>query len=225
VIKVVILDFDDTLFMTEEVTFRLENAAGAMLGLPPMDRDVHLKTWGMTVEQALPARFQGADLQAYLRAHGKMVSQYVSSGQLDQLSRENVEALTWLNESGYKLFSVTSRDVREISHFLDGSHILMRHLQPDAIFHKGNNYFHKPDPRAFDGVVALSGAQPGECVYVGDSLTDCQAAKGAGLQFVACLESGLRRREDFAGLASPPDGFIDTFADVVDWLSHSSLDR
>jgi phosphoglycolate phosphatase len=219
VIKAVILDFDDTLFMTEEVCFHLENDTGAVLGLPPMRRKVHLETWGMTVEQALPLRFPGANLSSYLHAHGEIVKQYVASGQLDQLSGQNVNALTQLNESGYKLYAVTSRDIREIGHFLDGSHILMQYLHPEAMFHKGNNAYHKPDPRVFDGVLSASGFKPSECVYAGDSLTDCRAAKGAGLLFVACLESGLRQREDFESLEAQPDGFIDTFAGITDWLS------
>jgi phosphoglycolate phosphatase-like HAD superfamily hydrolase len=49
-------------------------------------------------------------------------------------------------------------------------------------------------------------------VYVGDSLTDAEAAKGAGLHFIACLEAGIRTRDDFA--IHPVDRFIERFADL-----------
>lgn len=50
-------------------------------------------------------------------------------------------------------------------------------------------------------------------MYVGDAISDAIASKGAGLHFIASLESGLRTRKDFADYNV--DVFIDTFSEVV----------
>ena len=73
--------------------------------------------------------------------------------------------------------------------------------------------YHKPDPRAFNSLLQDNNLRPDECLYVGDSISDAQSAKQAGLHFIASLESGLRRRQDFDGL--PVDAFIQKFPDVV----------
>ena len=62
---------------------------------------------------------------------------------------------------------------------------------------------------------------PEECVYVGDTPGDARAAKGRGMHFIASLESGLKRKEDFDGLLV--DLFIPRFVDVVEAVR--SLDR
>ncbi|MFI7129218.1 HAD family hydrolase [Nonomuraea sp. NPDC050153] len=90
----------------------------------------------------------------------------------------------------------------------------------EAAYHEGNTRFMKPDPRAFDELLAAAGLRPDECVYVGDSPGDAQAANGAGLRFIACLQSGIRKRQDFA--AHRVDAFIDAFPDVVEAVA--SLD-
>jgi phosphoglycolate phosphatase len=74
--------------------------------------------------------------------------------------------------------------------------------------------FHKPDPRAFSGLLNDTGFEPEECVYVGDSLSDAQTANDAGLHFIASLESGLRQEQDFAKLVV--DRYVHTFPEVVD---------
>lgn len=81
--------------------------------------------------------------------------------------------------------------------------------------------FHKPDPRAFDELLAQHSLNPNECVYVGDSVSDAVASKQAGLKFIASLESGLRTREDFVG--ESVDLFIERFADIVSAVAE--LDR
>jgi phosphoglycolate phosphatase len=221
-ITTVILDLDDTLFMTQAVSFEMENAAAVRLGYQPMSREVHLSTWGVPIEEAIPLRIPGIDVAAFLDEHANVISEYASAGKLDKLSEKNLAALTALTRSGYRLFVLTSRHAGEVRHFMDGNHVLQRFLSSDAIYHKSINPYHKPDPRVFDVILQAASASPGQCVYVGDTISDCQAAKGAGLQFVACLESGLRRREDFAALTPPPNGFIDTFAGITEWLRTNS---
>lgn len=49
---------------------------------------------------------------------------------------------------------------------------------------------HKPDPRVFEpalAALAARGIAPGGVLYVGDSLRDWQAARGAGLEFYGVL--------------------------------------
>ncbi len=217
-IKAVILDFDDTLFMTEQVSFEMENEAAAALGFMPMTHAAHLSNWGKPLEYAIIERFPGIDPAEFMGEFAVVFRRYIKQGLADTLTAANVGALARLSADGYQLYAVTSRTLVEVDHLMGPEHDLSRYLAEGRIFHKGNSSHLKPDPRAFDGVVEFSGLDPAACVYVGDSLTDCQAAKGAGLQFVACLESGLRHRSDFNGLTPPPDGFIETFAGIVDWL-------
>jgi phosphoglycolate phosphatase len=73
--------------------------------------------------------------------------------------------------------------------------------------------YHKPDPRAFDSLLEENSLEAQECVYVGDSLGDAAAAKGAKLHFIASLESGLKSREDFSGY--PVDAFIGSFPELA----------
>jgi phosphoglycolate phosphatase len=54
---------------------------------------------------------------------------------------------------------------------------------------------------------------PDQAVYIGDSLGDAKSAKGAGLHFIASLESGLRTEEDFSSI--PVDHFIKKFPEIV----------
>ncbi|WP_433303309.1 HAD hydrolase-like protein [Actinoplanes sp. CA-030573] len=49
----------------------------------------------------------------------------------------------------------------------------------------------------FDELLAETGFRPEQCVYVGDSPGDALAAGGAGIRFIACLQSGVRRLDEF----------------------------
>jgi phosphoglycolate phosphatase-like HAD superfamily hydrolase len=50
-------------------------------------------------------------------------------------------------------------------------------------------------------------------VYIGDSLGDAKAANGAGVFFIASLESGIRQEQDFKDFHV--DAFINRFPDIV----------
>jgi len=77
---------------------------------------------------------------------------------------------------------------------------------------------HKPDPRVFDLILAKlseKGVSRNEVLYVGDSLLDLQAAKGAGLHFIA-VTTGLYSRNDF--LAEGAETVIDDVKDLLDFI-------
>ena len=58
--------------------------------------------------------------------------------------------------------------------------------------------------------------KPIEVVYVGDSLGDANAAKKAGMHFIAVLESGIRTKNDFKQF--PVDFFANKFTDILKYI-------
>jgi phosphoglycolate phosphatase len=195
VIRAVIVDVDDTLCLTEAASFELENEVLARLGRPPMRREVHLATWGEALLDAVPRRSPGVDLGLFAELFPVLHQQYLADGRLDIIPPENLAALDRLVGGGRAVLLLTSRAEAEVRHLLEPDHVLAGRVS--GAYHQGNTRFRKPDPRVFDELLAETGFQPEHCVYVGDSPGDAVAAGGAGLRFVACLQSGVRRLDEF----------------------------
>jgi phosphoglycolate phosphatase-like HAD superfamily hydrolase len=195
VISAVIVDVDDTLCLTEEASYHCENDVLAQLSRPPMSRAVHLSTWGAPLLDAIPLRSPGVDVAEFAARFPAMHQRYLAEGRLDVIPPENLAALDRLVEDGRTILLLTSRAEAEVRHLLAADHILASRVS--GAYHAGNTRFRKPDPRAFDELLTETGFRPEQCVYVGDSPGDAVAAGGAGLRFVACLQSGVRRLDEF----------------------------
>ncbi len=82
----------------------------------------------------------------------------------------------------------------------------------------------KPDPEGLEKISAAVGAgNPGELLYVGDSIDDCRAAAAAGVRFVGVAARSLAYRAELAanflregGLAVIAD--VNALEEVVDSL-------
>ncbi len=209
-IKAVIVDFDDTLCLTEQACFDLENQVLAMMGRPPMSRDVHIKTWGQLFRDAMKVRSPGTDLDEFFRLIDIEQAKWALQGKIDIVDELNLAALDALIAQGKKVYVLTSRTHQELRHILAPDHGLASRVT--AFYYREIMEFHKPDPRAFDLLLKDSGLARLECVYVGDSPSDAMAAKRGDLHFVASLESGIRSEKDFDGLDA--DLFIYRFADL-----------
>ncbi|MCA9325167.1 HAD family hydrolase [Candidatus Saccharibacteria bacterium] len=210
-IEAVIIDFDDTLCLTEEGCFGLENETLRRMGREPMSREIHMQTWGQLLGDAIQLRSPGIDLDEFWRQMPTVHEEFIAHGLVDVVTEENIVALDRLASLGKRLMVLTSRTETEVRHLLDPDHHLAGRLT--AFYHKDNMEFHKPDPRAFQVIERDHGLSPQQCVYVGDNPSDAAAANGAELFFIANLESGIRSREDFAGYRV--DQFVNTFPDVV----------
>lgn len=210
-IRAVIVDFDDTLCLTETISFEIENEALARLGRPPMPRAIHVSTWGQPLFEVIRERSPGVDPAAFRREIQTLFPEYIAAGKLDAIPEENYAALDELLAEGKQIMLLTSRTHDELKHMLEPDHGLAKRVT--AFYYRDNMQFHKPDPRAFDVLLATHGLHPEECAYVGDSLTDAAAANARGLHFIANLESGLRTRDSFAEYRV--DAFVDTFPGVV----------
>lgn len=210
-IKAVIVDVDDTLCLTEAASFELENEVLARMGRPPMPRSAHLANWGEVLLDAMPHRSPGVDLQRFADLFAIGHREYLDAGRLDVIPPENLQALDDLVAQGRTVFLLTSRTELEVAHMLAPDHVLAGRIS--ATYHQGNTRFRKPDPRAFDELLAATGFAPDECVYVGDSPGDAAAAGGAGIRFIACLQSGVRRLDEFD--ARFVTASVDTFPELV----------
>ena len=206
-IKSVIFDFDDTLCLTEENIFHLENAIAVKMGYQPMTREVHLANWGTPLEKAIQQRIPGVDAKEFMRLIDIWTPIFVREGRLDAITLENLHVLDTLKSHGKRLGIVTSRTLLEARHLLHEDHPLTSRLE--SFYHKDNSDFLKPDHRVFDKILFDLNSSPEQTVYVGDAITDAKAAKEAGLHFIALMESGIRTRDDFA------DYDVDLFANKL----------
>ena len=211
-INLIIIDIDDTLCMTEEACFSLENETLSLIGAKNFDRDIHIKTWGEPLFEAIKKRSPGVNVQEFRETFGVKLNDYIHKGKLDKIPNRNYVCLKNLKSRGFKIGIITSRTRLESLHLDSESHELTK--ISDYFYSKDDTKYHKPDPRVFDEILSESSFKPEQCVYIGDSLSDCAAAKLAGLKFIACLESGLRSREDFEELDYKPDVYIARFSDL-----------
>jgi phosphoglycolate phosphatase len=213
-IKFVIIDFDDTLSLTEDACFKIENHIATKMGFPPMTREAHQKNWGVPLRKAILERIPGIDAEEFIEIHKQVLPDFLAKGEADTISEENIETLKKLKALGKHMAILTSRTFNEARHLLDENHLINRYIE--KIYHMDNMKFHKPDPRAFNKALENFGVTPKETVYVGDSTTDGISAKGAGIHFIALLESGLSKKEDFKTIHV--DFFAQTFPEILTYI-------
>lgn len=218
-IKAVIVDFDDTLCMTEAGCFAVENEVLRRMQRPIQSREIHRKTWGVALGPAMELRSPGIDLEKFWEIFPVVHTEFVAAGRVDVIPEENISALQKLRDMDFQVMILTSRTKTESQHLLHADHPVTALV--DAFYHKDNTRWHKPDPRVFAHIEEEHGLKPQECIYVGDALGDAAAAKGAELHFVACLQGRILTEKDFAGLAV--DAFIDRFDELPDAVKHLSV--
>lgn len=210
-IKAVVVDIDDTLCLTECVCFEMENEVMLRMGRQPFYRGVHLETWGVSLKDAIVIRSPGIDYEEFKSCFQPVLQEYIKVGKLDIVTPDNYKTLEYFIDNGKKVILLTSREESELAHFLSPSHKLSSIVH--EIYHKDNIKYHKPDPRAFDELLLNNSLIPSECVYVGDSPGDAESAIGAGLYFIATLESGIRNESDFDKYNV--SAFVDKFPDII----------
>lgn len=204
-IKHFIFDFDDTLCMTEEAGFHLENSVAVKLGHKPMDREKHITTWGRPLPEVISERIPGINVSKFMLEIAIEMKKLTAERKFDLISLKTIKTLKYLKNQGYILSVLTSRVFTEVDHLLSSKYPLSEIISKDHFFYKERTYYHKPDPRVFINLLEYISAEAHEVVYVGDSPTDAVASKLAGMSFVGSLESKLRMKKDF------PKGFVDLF--------------
>ena len=215
-IKLVLLDFDDTLCLSEESCFHFENEVAGTMGFKPMNRKIHKTTWGQHLEESIQDRIPGIDAKEFMKRFEKLAPQAITEGRLDFVPKRNLEVLKKIKEDGKKIVIITSRSFIEVKAIMDPSHPLSGKI--DKFYHRDNVEHMKPDPRVFNKALYEFDVMPIECVYVGDTLKDGFAANNAGLDFIAMLESGLVPKNLFLNVNIQVDYFAEKFTDILPYI-------
>lgn len=215
-IKLVLLDFDDTICLSEESCFNFENEIAVSMGLKPMDRSIHRITWGQNLKEAIKERIPGINAGEFMRRFDKMFPEAIKDGRMDAIPERNLAVLDELKKAGKKLAFVTSRSYVEVKPMISLDHPLGTRI--DAFYHRDNSEHLKPDPRVFNKALYEFDVTPAETVYVGNALKDGFAAKGANLYFVAVLESELISKQAFTNVNINVDFYADKFTDILEFI-------
>ncbi len=194
-IKHILFDWDNTLSITEPVTFKLENLAATSLGYKPQTRKKHLETYGKVFLDALAIRFPGANVEKIAnKVIYELMPKAIERGEIDFVSKKTINTLVELKRLGYKLHILTSRVPDSLKHIDTPDNPIRKYF--DRVYNRKTTVYTKPDPRVFDIPLKELNAKPSKCVYVGDTPIDC-CAKEAGIYLIISLESGIANKRMF----------------------------
>jgi phosphoglycolate phosphatase len=191
---IVLFDFDYTLADSSQGVVDCVTFALRQLNLPNVsDASIH-RTIGLSLFDTLyvltgqKSREQSEKFaQLFVqRADHVMAKRTV-------LFRTVPSTLEVLRNHGIRLGIVSTKFRYRIESILQRENVLRAF---DIIIGGEDVHVHKPDPRGLLTAMRELGGSPSNTLYVGDSVTDAETAKRAGIPFVAVL-SGVTLKEDF----------------------------
>ena len=192
-IQTIIFDFDYTLVDSARGTIDGVNFAFEKMGLPTASDAAVRRTIGLSLPDILTAlagdaytkrvdEFTRLFLQ---RADETMVA-------LAEFYTEVPQTVKTLRELGIQLAIVSQKTRRYIQPILEKENL----LEAFEVIVGGGDAAYKPDPEGLRLAVSQTGSVIPNCLYVGDSVTDAETARRAGIAFVAVL-SGVTPRTAF----------------------------
>ena len=214
--KACIFDLDGTLLFTLDSMMRPANRMLRELGLTEQPREAYRYFCGegaaMLTKRALIA---GGDPEASL--FEKAYPLYLTYFEADPLYQvepfEGIpELLKELKQRGIKLSVCSNKPA-------PGTQKIISTLFPgmfDFVVGQSDALKRKPAPDMPLAVLSHLGITAQECLYIGDSGTDMQTGKAAGLKTIGVLW-GYRTKEEL--LENGADGLAETPKDILAYLS------
>jgi len=122
----------------------------------------------------------------------------------------SLETIQWLRQQCLLLALCTTNEQDVLRRRFDAAGI-----EPEwfAYTITGEDTYLKPDPRTFDALFAVLGVSRDQSVYVGDWYPDWEAARGAGVPFIAVLSGGVTR-DAFLREGVPEAHIIERLSDL-----------
>lgn len=210
---VVLFDFDGTLANTIPLIVQSFHHTFEAAGLPAFD-DVELRSWiGRPLLAVFEERFpgQGETLTAAYRAwnleqHDALIEP------IDGVA----ELLAALKEADVAVGVVSSKKADTVR---QGLRAVGLEAAIDVLAGMDETERHKPDPDPLLFAAEALGADPVDCVYVGDAGVDVRAAHAAGMAAIA-VTWGAGTRDGLEALQ--PDAVVDTVAELQHLLISGS---
>ena len=217
-IRGVIFDLDGTLLNTLADLANITNKTLEEFGFPPRSMEEVERFVGNgarpLIRRALPDDMDFSD-EEFEKIYEVMHGNYFKyQNQLATLYDGMEEVLTELKSRGIRTAIVTNKPhdaAEEIRlRYFDGLIELSRGAQDGVPS--------KPHPALCSMVLREFGLKPEECIYVGDSDTDIETAKNAGMLPVS-VTWGFRRREFL--IEHGAEHFAETPADLLGYIDGS----
>jgi phosphoglycolate phosphatase len=208
-----IFDFDFTLADSSDGVFDCVNTALAAMGVAPARREDVNATIGLS----LPHTFTKLTGSAAANRQSEFVDRF--HRRADDVMVDSAVLFEFvpgaLREIRRQGISMAVASTKRRVHI---EAILKRESLGDAFdaVVGGNDVQNlKPHPEALFAAMRRLGVSPWDCIYVGDSIVDAEAARRAGIQFVAVL-SGVTSRADFDSF--PVSEILNHVGELPAWL-------
>jgi len=179
-IKAIIFDLDDTLIQTSKAKYKaLQHAAKKFYDLDLTDDDIR-SHWGKPFDQFIH------DLFREVEETQKIIENYYSvRNNFPTPAYEDSKDSLILLRKKYVIGMVTAATrhmTLEDLRIAGLSELMFDHIQTSE-----DSSYHKPDPKVFEPIKTKfteKNILTNELLYIGDSISDYEAAHGAGLSFV-----------------------------------------
>lgn len=214
-IDAVIFDLDDTLLKTRETKYKALKFAGKKfynLDISTETLDTH---WGKPYLEFMGLVFESVEhAETISKKYKSIVKQFINKPYSDAISTID----TLLDSYKVGILTSTSRSIV----MYDIKHAGLPVERFVYIQTAEDTNVHKPDPSVFDPmnkIMSKYSIQPDSVLYVGDMLSDYEAAVGAGLHFVAIADRSLPKSTfEEKGICS-----IDTLSELPDLIGSNTF--
>lgn len=189
-IKAVVLDVDGVFIDSIDIIVEAYLETARKLNFRVPSRQEIIDLMGRPLEEITRTLWPNSDIALYMKRFRRLFKN-------DDLVIPRIKgaqnAVQQIRDSGFKIGLVTGK----IEYFAE------RHLKNagfdlnmfGAIVSFETTKKHKPDPEPLHYALDKLDVRPEETVYVGDSISDFECAKNAGIRYVAVLTGSLERAE------------------------------
>ena len=193
--RAAIFDLDGTLIDSLPDVMNALNAVLADRGRRPVVRDEAKLMVGGGAEPLLERAFNATGDALPAERMTECVDAFTTYYQENPATETTIfdgaiQALDALSHDGIKLGICTNKPHKSALQVLEALQ-LDRHF--GACFGKASVPYHKPDRRHYDKVAAALGVDPDQSLYIGDSETDIETARNAGVPIIM-VPFGYSRR-------------------------------
>lgn len=192
-VQTIIFDFDYTLVDSAQGTIDGVNFAFEKMGLPIASDDAVRRTIGLSLPDILTA-LAGNAYAKYVDEFTRLFFQRADETMVAfaEFYAGVPQTVKTLRGFGIQLAIVSQKTRRYIQPILEKENL----LGSFEVIVGGGDAAYKPDPEGLLLAITQTRSIPENCLYVGDSVTDAETARRAGIAFIAVL-SGVTPRTAF----------------------------